>query len=429
MPVSHNEPSQPLFSGLTEGGLRNYLDTLRGEAIGGILLIVGAVIALIWANSPWSASYEMIRDFRFGIDAWHLDLTVGQWAADGLLAFFFFVVGLELKREIVTGELRRLSTAIVPVAAAVGGMAVPAAIYLAINLTSEAGSPHGWAIPTATDIAFAVAILSIVGRRLPTALRAFLLTLAVVDDLLAILIIAVAYTDGLTLAWLAAAAACVLVFALLLRRGITSWYLLIPLGVATWVFMHSSGIHATIAGVALGMVVPALPLKGKASARRPANLREGASMAEVFEYRWRPFSAGFAVPVFALFTAGVAVDPTSLGEALRDPVAQGVALGLVLGKPIGITAATWLISRFRHVNLAPGLGWADVLGVGVLAGIGFTVSLLVAELAFGVGAPEDEHAKIAVLAASLVAAVLGAMLLLWRGRVHEARGEPAPEQD
>ncbi len=419
----HDSPLvEPLFGRLSAGGLRNMADTLRGESMGGVLLVVRAVPALIWANSPWQDSYTTIRDTPLAIEALHLDLTVGEWAADGLLAVFFFVVGVELKREIVTGELRRFSTAIVPVAAAVGGMAVPALIYLAINLPAADGAPHGWAIPTATDIAFAVAVLALVGKWLPASLRAFLLTPAVVADLLAIIVIAIAYSDGLTLAWLLAAAACVTAFALLVRRGITAWYLLIPLAILAWLTMHASGIHATIAGVALGMVAPAVPLRGKAADRLPRQLSRDASVAEYFEHLWRPISSGVVVPVFALFTAGVSVDPSVLSEAIADPVAAGVALGLVLGKPVGIVAATWLISRTRHANLAPGLGWTDVLGVGALAGIGFTVSLLVAELAFGVGHPRDEHAKLAVLSASILAALVGCAILAWRGRVHRLRG-------
>ena len=411
---------EPLFSALTPGGERNFLDTLRGQTIGGVLLIVGAVIALVWANSPWQDSYAAVRDTRVGIDALGLDLSIGEWAADGLLAVFFFVVGVELKREIVTGELRRMSTAIVPVAAAVGGMAMPALIYLGVNLTMADGAPDGWAIPTATDIAFAVTVLALVGKWLPAALRAFLLTLAVVDDLLAIIIIAVAYSDSLALLWLLAVAAGVALFSLLVRRGITSWYILLPLGILTWYFMHASGVHATIAGVALGMATPALALKGKAARRAPERAAQD-SPAAYFEHVWRPASAGFVVPVFALFTAGVTVDPNVIGETLRDPVAIGVALGLVLGKPVGILAATWLVTRTRHAALARGIGWLDIGAMGVLAGIGFTVSLLVAELAFGVGHERDEHAKIAVLSASVFAALVGSALLWWRGQVHRAR--------
>lgn len=398
----------PLFSVLSPGGVRNLLDTLRTEATGGILLLVGAVLAIAWANSPWGEAYEHLRETHVGPAALHLDLSLHAWAADGLLAIFFFVIGLELKREIVTGELRRPATAIVPIVAAVGGMVVPAAIYLAINLTAAGGAPRGWAVPTATDIAFAVAVLAIVGRGLPNALRAFLLTLAVVDDLLAIIIIAIFYTDTVSFGWLAASLATVAVVWFLLRRRITSPWLLLPLGVLAWAFMHSSGIHATIAGVLLGLVVPALARRG-----------EKESLAEHFEHRWRPISAGFAVPVFALFSAGVAVGGGVLGAALSDPVAQAIFLGLVIGKPLGIVAATALVSLSSHVGLAKGLSWWDVVGVGALAGIGFTVSLLVGELAFGVGSPEDEHAKVAILAASLAAALVGGSVLAARGRRYE----------
>jgi NhaA family Na+:H+ antiporter len=398
-----------LFSSLGPGALRNYADTLRGESAGGVLLGIAALLALIWANSPWADTYEMVRSIEIGPASLHLDLSLQQWAADGLLAIFFFVVGLELKREIVEGELRRFGTAIVPVAAALGGMAVPALFYLLVNSGPD-GATEGWAIPTATDIAFAIAILGLVARGLPTAVRAFLLTLAVVDDLLAILIIAVGYSDGLALGWAAAAAAVVVVFAFLVRRGVTAW-VLVPLAVTAWALLHASGIHATIAGVALGLVVP---------------VASGA--AERFEHRWRPVSAGVAVPLFALLVAGVTVDSGVLLEALRDPVSQGIALGLVLGKPVGIVLATWLVSRLRGVQLAPGVRWADVAGVGLLAGIGFTVSLLIAELAFR-GSEAGEHATLAVLVSSLVAAALGGALLRSRGQARVAEGAEAEQDD
>lgn len=402
----------PLFSRLSPGGLRNLLDTLRLEKVGGTLLLIGAALAIIWANSPWHEAYEHLREIRIGPESLHLDLTVHAWAADGLLAIFFFVVGLELKREIVVGELRRPATAIVPIVAAVGGMVAPAAIYLYLNLTAADGSPQGWAVPTATDIAFAVAVLAVVGRGLPHALRAFLLTLAVVDDLLAIMVIAVFYTETIQFAYLAGSLASVAVFALLLRRGITSPWLLLPVGVASWVLMHSSGIHATIAGVLLGLSVPALALRG-----------ERESMAERMEHRWRPISAGFAVPVFALLSAGVAVNATMIASASADPASSAVFLGLVLGKPIGIVAATWFVSRIEGVGLAPGLSWWDVLGVGALGGIGFTVSLLIAELAFGVAGITDDYAKVAILGASVTAAVLGGGILFARGRRYARASE------
>ena len=249
-----------------------------------------------------------------GPAALHLDLSLAAWANDGLLTIFFFVVGLELKREIVAGELRRPASAALPVVAAVGGMLVPAALFVLVNLSG--GDLRGWAVPTATDIAFAIAVLAVVGRSLPNSLRAFLLTLAVVDDLLAIIVIAVAYSDSISLGWLAASLGAVAVFGLLTRRRITSAWLLVPIGVVAWAFMHASGVHATIAGVLLGLVVPGTPDES-----------EEHCLAAHIEHRWRPISAGFAVPVFALLAAGVALNPEALLAAAKDPVAQGVGAG------------------------------------------------------------------------------------------------------
>src|SRR5450830_1021217 len=396
-----------LFERLSIGSERNLADTLRTEKAGGALLLLGALIALAWANSPWRDQYQSMRAFAVGPAALHLHLSLGQWASDGLLAIFFFVVGLELKREIVSGELRRPATAVVPIVAAIGGMAAPALLFLAVNLTARSGAPQGWAIPTATDIAFAVAVLAIVGRHLPNSLRAFLLTLAVVDDLLAIVVIAVVYSSSIALAWLGASLLTAAVFAVALRLRWTSPLLLIPLALAAWGFMHASGVHATIAGVVLGFCVPAIARTG-----------ERESLAERLEHRWRPISAGFAVPVFALFAAGVSLDPTALVEAAKDPVAQGVALGLVLGKPIGIVAATWLAARMTRTTFTPGVGWSDVVGLGLVAGIGFTVSLLVGGLAFGEGSAGDDHVRAAILAASLAADVLGSTVLARRDRYH-----------
>ncbi|HEX7609561.1 MAG TPA: Na+/H+ antiporter NhaA, partial [Solirubrobacteraceae bacterium] len=303
-----------LFERLSAGSELNLADTLRTEKAGGALLLLGALTALVWANSPGRDAYQSLRSVTVGPAALHLQLTLGAWASDGLLAIFFFVVGLELKREIVGGELRRPATAVVPIVAAVGGMVAPALLYLAVNAAAPAGAPRGWAIPTATDIAFAVAVLSLVGRRLPNALRAFLLTLAVVDDLLAIIVIAFVYSASIRLAWVGAALVAVALFAVLTRRGVASFWVLAPLGLAGWAFMHASGVHATIAGVLLGLSVPAVARSGA-----------GASLAERFEHRWRPVSAGVAVPVFALFAAGVAMSPSAITDAIGDPAARGVA--------------------------------------------------------------------------------------------------------
>ncbi len=397
-----------IFDELSPGGSRNLVDTLRAENTGAVLLLAGAVVALAWSNSPWRDAYAALSDVVVGPAAWHLDLTLAQWATDGLLAIFFFVVGLELKREMVDGQLRRPSTAVVPIVAAVGGMAVPAALYAVVNLTAADGSPDGWAVPVATDIAFAVAVLTVFGSRLPAALRAFLLTLAVVDDLLGIVVIAVFYSDGLQLAWLAAVAGAVALFAVGVRRGVPGW-LLVPVAVAAWAFMHASGVHATIAGVVLGFTVPALARAG-----------ESSSLAEQYEHRWRPVSAGLAVPVFALFAAGVSLSPAALAEAVTEPAAQGVALGLVVGKPVGIVLATVLLVKLTHASLDPAVRWPDVVAVSVVAGIGFTVSLLIGELSFDPGTAQAEHVKAAVLLASVTAAVLGAVLLSWRTRRHAA---------
>ena len=394
-----------IFSKLTPRSERNLADVLRTERAGGILLLLGAVAALLWINSPWGDSYTGLKDTVIGPSALHLDLSIAQWAKDGLLAIFFFVIGLELKREIVAGELRKPATAIVPIVAAVGGMVVPAGLYLLINGVSANGSFDGWAVPVATDIAFAVAVLSIVGKWLPSSLRAFLLTLAVVDDLLAIIIIAVFFTDSLALGWLGAAAIGVALFWFLIKKGITTAWVLAPLGVVTWALMHASGVHATIAGVALGLVVPAVARRG-----------EEHSLAEHWEHWWRPVSSGFAVPVFALFAAGVAIDAAAISMAASDPVAQGIVLGLVVGKPLGIVLFTWIVATFTKASLDQGLSWWDVLGMACLAGIGFTVSLLIGDLAFA--GDRAAEVKMSVLGASVASALIGSAVLSWRSRVY-----------
>lgn len=393
-------------------------ELLRKETVGGILLVAAAAVAILWANSPWAEHYFALRDLTIGYGPWHLRLSLGAWAADGLLAVFFFLVGLELKREFVAGDLRSPGKAVVPVVAAVGGVVVPALIYAAIN----AGDPEavrGWAIPTATDIAFAVAVLAVIGSHLPTALRIFLLTLAVVDDLIAITIIAVFYTGEVhttPLLWALVPLALYTFLAQRYRRffGLrawAAWLVLLPLGAVVWALVHASGIHATVAGVLLGFAVPVL------RRRTDAGPTAGPGLSEVLEHRVRPLSAGFAVPVFAFFSAGVAIGgPEGLASALTDPVALGIVAGLVAGKPVGIVAATWLMSRFTRARLDPALRWIDLVGIGLLAGIGFTVSLLVAELSFGPGVPAGDHAKVAILVSSVTAAALASIILVARNR-------------
>ena len=390
---------------------RRVIEIFRRETVGGAVLLAAATAALVWANSPWSPTYHALREVRFGTDGLglHLNLTLGQWAADGLLAIFFFVVGLELKREFVAGDLRDPRRAALPIVAAVGGMVVPALIFLLFTVGAGEGATRGWAIPTATDIAFAVAVLAVVSTHLPAALRTFLLTLAVVDDLLAITVIAVFYTTRINVLALLAAALPLALFAILVRRGVRSGWLLIPPAVLTWALMHESGVHATVAGVLLGVVVPV------------RSAAPGSGAAERFEHVLRPVSAGFAVPVFAFFAAGVTFGGyDGLLTALRDPVALGVVVGLVVGKTVGVFGTTRLLAAVTQARLDPSLRWIDVLGVSLLAGVGFTVSLLIGELAYGPGSERDDIVKVAVLAGSLLAALLAAVLLRLRNRAYRA---------
>lgn len=387
--------------------LSRIAEILRTEAVGGVLLVTAAALALLWANSPWGEVYTALTEFRIGPAALHLDLTLAQWAADGLLAIFFFVVGLELKREFVAGDLRDPRRAVLPIAAAVGGMIAPALLYVAFAARAGGGALSGWAIPTATDIAFALAVLAVISTHLPTALRTFLLTLAVVDDLLAITIIAIFYTDSLSPAPLLLALLPLGLFALLVQRRVRSWWVLLPLALLTWVLVHESGVHATVAGVLLGFAVPVL--------RR--GVGPGPGLAEHFEHRFRPLSAGMAVPVFAFFAAGVTVvGGEGIAAQIADPVTVGIMVGLVVGKALGVLTATWLVQRVTRAALAAELSWWDVLGAALLAGIGFTVSLLIGELAFGAGSDRDDHVKVGVLLGSLLSALTATGVLRIRNR-------------
>lgn len=383
------------------------MELFRQETIGGLLLIGAAVLSLAAAN--FGDTYAEIRDTVVGPSALHLDLSLGTWAADGLLAIFFFVVGLELKREFVAGDLRDPRRAAVPIIAAVGGVVLPAIIYLAVNASVDDGAVRGWAVPTATDIAFALAVLAIISTHLPSALRTFLLTLAIVDDLLAITIIAFFYTDDLEIVWLLGAVVPIAAFALLVQRRVTPWWLLVPLALATWTLVHGSGVHATVAGVLLAFTVPVLHRDGP----------DERGLAEHLEHVMRPLSAAVAVPVFAFFSAGVAIDGwAGFSEALRDPITVGIILGLFVGKSIGVLGVTWLASTFTHARLDDDLSWWDVLGLSMLGGVGFTVSLLIGELAFGLGSVADERAKVGVLVGSVLAAAGAAVVLKARNRVY-----------
>jgi len=391
---------------------------LSRDTTGGLLLLVATVLALVLANSPAGSFYQQVRDFSFGPEALQLHLSTGAWAADGLLAIFFFVVGLELKQEFVAGSLRDPRAAVLPIAAAIGGVVVPAAVFTAINIGAGPDALQGWAIPAATDIAFAVAVIAVVGKRLPPALRTFLLTLAVVDDLIAITIIAVFYTAGIAFVPLLLALLPLAAFAVLVRRGVRAWWLLIPLGVTAWALVHASGVHATIAGVALGLVVPAVATARAGVTHRDAGGHEERHpLTHHFAEKWSPVSSGFAVPVFAFFSAGVAVGGIDgLVTSLADSVAIGIVVALVVGKAVGITGASLLVTRLPGIRLDPSLRWADVLGLSFVAGIGFTVSLLVGELAYGTGSDQDDVVKVGVLVGSLIAAIIGGGILAVQGR-------------
>ncbi|MEV0320794.1 Na+/H+ antiporter NhaA [Streptomyces sp. NPDC050658] len=387
---------------------RNFVaNALRAETVGGVLLLVAAVTALIWANTA-GGSYRSVSGFHIGPGSLGLDLSIQHWAADGLLAVFFFVAGIELKRELVAGDLRDPKAAALPVVAALCGMAVPALVYFVTN-TVGGGSMDGWAVPTATDIAFALAVLAVIGTSLPSALRAFLLTLAVVDDLFAILIIAVFFTSDLNFAALGGAVLGLAVFWLLLRKGVRGWYVYVPLALVTWGLMYNSGIHATIAGVAMGLML-----------RCTRREDEEHSPGEHIEHLVRPLSAGLAVPLFALFSAGVAVSGGALADVFTKPETLGVVLGLVVGKAVGIFGGTWLAARFTKAELNDDLAWPDVFAVASLAGIGFTVSLLIGELAFTEDPLLTDEIKAAVLMGSLIAAVLSGILLKVRNAKYRA---------
>jgi len=393
-----------LFARSNDSEVTTVAEILRQETVGGALMLVAAAAALIWAGIDFE-SYEHLVHVQIG------PMSLQHWTADGALTIFFFVAGLELKRELTEGSLSKPSQALVPIVAAACGMIIPALCYLAVNAAAPSGRLEGWAVPMATDIAFALAILAVVGRSLPTSMRAFLLTLAVVDDLLAITIIAVFYTSSLSVTPLLLALVPLALFGYLVQRRVRSWWMLLPLALLTWGLVHASGVHATVAGVLLAFTVPVRrsPAAGGPDA--------GPGLAEHFEHRFRPLSAGVAVPVFAFFAAGVTVGGLSgLADSLTDTVALGIVAGLVVGKAIGITTATWLVARFTRAELDADLGWWDVLGLALLGGIGFTVSLLIGELAFGPGSLRDEHAKVGVLVGTVTAALLAGVLLRLRNR-------------
>ncbi|MGX7823460.1 Na+/H+ antiporter NhaA [Actinokineospora sp. 24-640] len=370
-----------------------------------MVLLAATAIALIWANSPIGDSYKAVRDTEFGPHFLHLNLTVGDWAKDGLLALFFFVVGLELKRELVIGELSRFKAALLPAVAALGGMVVPAALAFGIAW----GEPYAgqvWPIPVATDIAFALGVLALTARHMPSSARVFLLSLAVVDDLGAIALIATLFTTGFDILAFGIAVALIALYWFLQRKRVTAAWLYVPLAVAVWVAVHSSGIHATVAGVALGLLT---------RVRKDPYEREAPALR--LEHRLQPWSAGVAVPVFALFAAGVPIGANALGAVFTERLGLAVVIGLVVGKLVGIIGFSLVAVRLKWATMPAGLSWRDMGAVAMLGGVGFTVSLLIAELSLPTA--EAEAAKAAVLIASAVASLLAAAMLAKRSKAHQ----------
>ena len=378
---------------------------LRLETFGGVVMLLAAVAALVWANTPWASSYESLQTFEFSPHWLHLGhMDVQHWASSGLLAVFFFMAGLELREELTHGELRNPRDAALPVIAAAAGVAMPALVFLAVS-AGEPGAMRGWAVPTATDIAFALAVLAVTFTSCPAPLRAFLLTLAVVDDLIAITIIALFYTETLHWTSLGLAVLLAAVYGVLQFRGVRSPWVYVPIAVLAWYFLQRSGIHATVAAVALGM----LTSPEETPDGRPTN-------AERTDHVLRPFSAGVCVPVFAFLSAGVGLGASQLGAVFTDRVALGVVAGLVIGKFVGILGGAWAAVRLGLATLGEGLHWHEIAGVAILGGVGFTVSLLIGGLAYP-DPSQLERVTTAVLIASVLASAAAAVVFRRRVRV------------
>jgi len=449
MPHEHPQPSPFTWIGSDRRLARRVGRPVRKflaiEAAGGVLLIAATIVALIWVNSPWSASYHHLfeTEINFQIGGiLTLDLPLEMWINDGLMALFFFVVGLEIKRELVSGELKDPRAAALPAMAALGGMVLPAAIYIAFNI---GGASHGWGIPMATDIAFAVGIVSLLGSRVPGAMKVFLLTLAIVDDIGAIIVIAVFYTSDLSLGWLAIAAGLLLVVVAMRTARIRYIPAYVFVGLFIWLAVFESGIHATIAGVTLGLLTPALPLKPQASEdqdfvakamsgdanaslvrRASFDLNEQVSVAERLAEFLHPYTSFIIIPIFALANAGIEISGDALSTAATSDVTLGVVFGLVVGKLVGISLFTYLGVKSGMSKLPRGANWTHVIGLAAIGGVGFTVSLFVTGLAFDNPLFTDD-AKIGIVVASLISAMIGSIVLTRAKEVTEVDFDaPAP---
>ena len=425
------KPEPDYAHGTTVRLLSPFRDFLRTESSGAILLAGSAIFALIWANSPWSGSYESLWSSQIAINVagQSLDLDLRHWVNDGLMTIFFLVVGLEIKREATTGHLANRRAALLPVVAAIGGMAVPALIYL---LIAGQTAPRGWAIPVATDIALAIGVMSVAKGRIPSSLRAFLLGLAIVDDIGAIVIIAVVYSSGVAFGWVTAAGVGIGIALLIRRTGVQSVLVYVVVGIAVWYALFEGGIHPTIAGVIMGVMAPTTARlqhdfidieevaesESDSASTDDAKGKGSVSVVEWLEHVLHPWSSYIIVPIFALANSGIHVSMDGLRDAAGSAITWGVFLGLLVGKPLGIILATKIAVRTGVADSPEGATGIHMLGTGTAAGIGFTVALFITELAFD--NPADQtNAKLAILLASVVA-VIAALAILMRRKTVEA---------
>lgn len=426
----------------TRTGFRGYFEWfVHSQVAGSILLLSCTVVALIWANSPWQGLYDHLLHIKFGF-TWGneaFELSLHHWINDGLMVLFFFVVGLEIKRELVVGHLSSFDKAILPVAAAVGGMVVPATMYAILNVGGE-GAP-GWGVPMATDIAFALGVLAVFGARAPIGLKVFLTALAIADDLGAVMVIAIFYTEKIHFGALGVAAVLLIILFLLVRAGFKRLAFLQVLVFSIWIAVFTSGVHATVAGILVAMVIPVRPRVGLGDfvhrSREQADLIEKMELSDdsilhdqeqldavesmhtmagealpsglAMEHSLHPIQVWLVLPLFALANAGVPFDNRIL-DTMSNPISLGIMLGLIVGKPVGIGLCAWIVVRSGRGALPEGVNWGQVIGAGCLAGIGFTMSLFVTELAFG-DPSLVAVSKVGILAASLISGVLGYILL------------------
>ncbi len=437
-PSAASDAFRPLPVRLSEG----FGEFLHTEIAGAVALLVATMLALAFANSPLWGAYEAFwhTEVGFSVGAWEFSESLVHWVNDLLMAFFFFVVGLEIKRELLVGELSIRRKAVLPIFAAIGGMAVPALIYLALN--AGGSGANGWGIPMATDIAFAIGVMALLGDRVPPGLKVFLVALAIADDIGAIIVIAIFYSSGISFAWLGAAALLFAVLVVFNRRGIDSPVPYLAVGGALWFAVLMGGVHSTIAGVLIAFTIPAVakidPLQFVSDTRgrleqieavdvRGSHVlidneqqlcaleirreaRHTAAPLQRLEFALHPFTTFVVLPLFALSNAGVRFVGGDFVAAISTPIAAGVLLGLVVGKPLGIALMSFVAVKLRIADLPDGVAWSQMIGAGLLGGIGFTMSLFVASLAFR-GTAEITEAKMAILLASVVAGLAGYLVL------------------